>query len=52
MKVSLIDIELAVDFVSSDYSFDSQAFLDTLTGKVYFKGDMVDEELPIDIIQI
>ena len=50
MKVELSNIELAIDFVSTDY-FDNQAFLDTETGLILMSVDCVDEKLPDDIYE-
>ena len=49
MHVDLSDIELALEFVSSDYSFDNQAYVNSETGEIYYSGDAVEEELPEDI---
>ncbi len=49
MQVDLSDIELAIEFVSSDYAFDNEAYLNSETGEIYYAGDAVDEELPDDI---
>lgn len=51
MYVNLSDIELAIEFVSSDYSFDNQAYVNSETGEIYYSGDDVDEELPEDIYE-
>lgn len=52
MQVDLSDIELAIEFVSSAYSFDNAAYLNLETGEIYYSGDAVDEELPDDIEKI
>lgn len=49
MRVDLNDIEFAIEFVSSDYSFDNHAYINSETGVIYYAGDVVDEELPEDI---
>ena len=49
MNINLSDIELAIELVSSDYSFDSEAYLNSETGEIYYAGDAIDEELPEDI---
>ena len=51
MHVDLSDIELAIEFVSSDYSFDNEAYINSETGEIYYSGDAVDEELPDDIYE-
>ncbi len=51
MYVDLSDIELAMEFVSSDYSFDNEAYVNSETGEIYYSGDTVDEELPDDIYE-
>lgn len=51
MHVNLSDIELAVEFVSSDYSFENEAYVNSETGEIYYFGDAVDEELPEDIYE-
>ncbi|MFT4938746.1 MAG: hypothetical protein ACI88A_001775 [Paraglaciecola sp.] len=51
MHVDLSDIELAMEFVSSDYSFDNEAYVNSETGEIYYSGDAVDEELPDDIYE-
>jgi hypothetical protein len=48
MKVDLDDIELAIEFVSSDFS-DNEAYVNIETGEIFYSGDCVDEELPDDI---
>ncbi|ABM03367.1 conserved hypothetical protein [Psychromonas ingrahamii 37] len=52
MQVDLNDIELAIEFVSSAYSFDNAAYLNSETGVIYYSGDAVDEELPDDIDKV
>ena len=49
MYVDLSDLELALEFVSSDYSFDNEAYVNSETGEIFYSGDAVDEELPEDI---
>ena len=51
MHADLSDIELAMEFVSSDYSFDNEAYVNSETGEIYYSGDAVDEELPEDIYE-
>ena len=50
MAVSLIDLELALDFVSQD-PYGNEAFVDRQTGKIYWHSEFGDnfEELPDDI---
>jgi len=48
MQVTLDDLEMAVEFASSNFS-DSEAYLDTENGKIYYVGDLVDEAPPDDI---
>jgi hypothetical protein len=50
MAVSLIDLELALDFVSQD-PFGNEAFLDRQSGHIYWHSESGDnfEELPEDI---
>jgi hypothetical protein len=49
MNVDINDIELAIEFVSSDHSFDNEAYVNSETGDIYYSGDAVDEELPDDL---
>ena len=49
MHVDLSDIELALEFVSSEYSYDNEAYVNSETGEIYYSGDAVEEELPDDI---
>ena len=49
MYVDLSDIELALEFVSSNYSYDNEAFVNSETGEIYYSGDATEEELPEDI---
>jgi hypothetical protein len=49
--VEISDIELALEFVSSDYSYDNEAFVNIETGEIYYSGDAAEEELPEDINQ-
>ena len=49
--VDLSHIELAMEFVSSEYSFDNEAYVNSETGEIYYSGDMVVEELPEDIYE-
>ncbi|MFK0570658.1 hypothetical protein [Endozoicomonas sp.] len=51
MEVSIDDLQLAVEFVSSCPSLESEAFLDRKTGTIYYSGDCVDEDLPIDVYE-
>ncbi|MFK0569601.1 hypothetical protein [Endozoicomonas sp.] len=51
MEVSIDDLEWAVEFVSSCPSLEPEAFLDRKTGRIYYSGDGVDEELPVDVYE-
>jgi hypothetical protein len=51
MHVDLMDLEFAIEFTSSDYSFDNEAYVDSETGKIYYSGDDIEEELPEDIFE-
>ncbi|XQW83585.1 UPF0158 family protein [Thalassotalea piscium] len=48
MQVNLDDIELAIEFTSSDFS-DNHAYVNSETGEIFYAGDCVEEELPGDI---
>ena len=51
MHVDLDDIELAIEFVSVDYSLDNEAYVDSVTGEIYYCGDTVDDVVPDDIYE-
>lgn len=44
--VEFFDLEMAVEFGSFDGNF---AYLNRETGEIYYQGDSVDEQLPLDI---
>lgn len=47
--VNIDALEMALEFNSSDPYSDSNAYIDTVTGEIYYESDVVDEELPEDI---
>lgn len=47
MKPNIEDIEQAIEFISADPSGDSVAFLSLETGKIYYRSDYIDEEIPL-----
>ncbi|WED21419.1 hypothetical protein L3Q72_12385 [Vibrio sp. JC009] len=49
MKVSLSDLEMAVEFVSGPPSITAEAFVDKEKGRVYLAGECVEEEPPEDL---
>ncbi|GMQ46709.1 hypothetical protein [Vibrio sp. 10N] len=49
MDINFDELELAVEFVSGDPSFGAEAYLDTVSGKIYYVGDGVEEEAPTDL---
>jgi hypothetical protein len=50
MKVKLSDLEDAVMFTGGGMEFESAAYLDRETGKIYFTSDLYeDEEVPEDV---
>lgn len=51
MQINLLDIELAIEYVSSDYSFKNEAYVNSQTGEIYYLGDDVEEELPEDLYE-
>jgi hypothetical protein len=51
MNISLSDIELAIELVSSGYSLDHKSYLNSETGEIYYAGDGIDEKLPEDIYE-
>ncbi|WP_409419572.1 UPF0158 family protein [Marinomonas sp. RS-M-Aa-14] len=48
MTVKLDDIEWAIEFASSGCG-DSEAYLDTESGAIYYIGDAVEEPIPDDL---
>ena len=49
MNINFDELELAVEFVSGDPSFGPEAYFDTSSGKIYYVGDGVEEDLPEDL---
>lgn len=47
MKADISEIELGIDFVSTNLGVDNEAFLSLATGDVYYRSDYVDEENPL-----
>lgn len=43
------DLEMALEFSSSGEELGSSAYIDTVSGQVYFVSDVMDEEYPDDI---
>ncbi len=51
MELNYSDLEMAFEFVSSGYGYDSSAYLDKETGQLYYDSDVSDEELPGDLYE-
>lgn len=49
MNLSLNDLEMALEFVSGDPGFGAEAYIDMVSGQIYYVGDGVDEFVPDDI---
>ena len=49
MQVKLIDLEMAMEFVSSGQGFGAEAYLNVQSGQIYYIGDGVEEVVPDDI---
>src|SRR5687767_7215321 len=49
MPTSFADLQLAFDFVSSGDLLGNQAYLDKESGKIYWRSDDLEDELPEDI---
>ena len=51
VTINYKDLELALEFVSSGYEFESSAYLDKETGVIYYDSDESEDELPEDLFE-
>jgi hypothetical protein len=47
MTANISDIELGIEFISSDFTGDGEAFLSLATGDVFYRSEYIDEENPL-----
>jgi hypothetical protein len=47
MKANIDDIELGIEFTSTDDAEDNEAFLSLATGEVFYRSEYIDEEIPL-----
>ncbi|MDP3007705.1 MAG: hypothetical protein Q8N30_01370, partial [Methylococcales bacterium] len=47
MTANISDIELGIEFISSDFTGDGEAFLSVATGEVFYRSEYIDEENPL-----
>ncbi len=51
MSIDYGDLELAFDFVSSGYEGEHAAYLDKISGEIYYESDASEDVLPEDIFE-